>query len=93
MGRQSSTRLRPAVSWVRGQTSWRTDAPGGRGGGRREGREGWGWGVLYSPVKLAWETLLHNKSVRGGKKTLLEGRKEGGCEWGEALRKDLGPLS
>ena len=79
---------------MRGQTSWRTDAPGEeRGEEEGKGKEGWGWGVLYSPVKLAWETLLHNKSVRGGKKTLLEGRKEGGCEWGEALRKDLGPLS
>lgn len=41
----------------------------GKKRGRKEGRkgeEGWGWGVLYSPVKPAGEILLHNKSVRGG---------------------------
>lgn len=49
---------------MRGQTSWRTDAPGGRKGEEGgKGKEGWGWGVLCilqlnSPGRLCYITSL-----------------------------------
>lgn len=52
----------------------------GRRKGGRKGKEGWGWGVLYSPVQVAWETSLRNKSVSEGRR-LLEGKED---EWGES---------
>lgn len=98
MGRQSSTRLRPAavLCKVRGLKSWRTDALGEEkreeGGKGKERRGGAGVSFilqLNSPGRLCYITSL----------CVVEedfvGRKEGGCEWAKALRKEdnLRPLS
>lgn len=62
---------------------------GEEGGRERRGGAGVAFILqLNSPGRLCYITSLCVEE-----KTLSEGRKEGGCEWGDALRRDLGPLS